>query len=491
MSSSVELPLWMVLLLLGLTLLWLIQHFLLPTARWVLRRRANRLIDEVNTRLALQLPSFKLTRRTVLVDRLSFHPSVIELVDAMSAEQDVPREALMRKVGIYAREIVPAFNALLYFKGAYWLARHVVHALYRVRLGFADDEALKRLGPESSVVFLMNHRSNMDYILATYLAAERTALSYAVGEWARIWPLQQLIRAMGGYFVRRDSGDPLYRRVLECYVQMAALGGVPQAVFPEGKLSRDGKLGKPRLGLLGYMTRGFDPRGARDIVFIPVGINYDRVIEDRSLLRSLNNLPRRSAFFSMGVIVKHCAKALWQTVRGKRYKNGYACVNFGRPVSLRDWMTTRSLDKGELDDVKPLAEDLMQRVGNITPILPVALVSSVLVSDPERRYSSLALKSDVLALLDRLRAGGRRAYIPRNDGDYAVNVGVRMLTLRGALVENDGMFSINQAELPLLAYYANSIAHLLSPAQMLSPSHNKNTQTNATPEGMESVFEAP
>lgn len=461
MSSSVQLPLWLVLVSLGLASLWLIQHFLLPSARWVLRRRANRLIDEVNTRLALRLPSFKLTRRTVLVDRLSFHPRVIELVDEMSEAEDVPREALMRKVGIYAREIVPAFNALVYFKGAYWLARHLVHAFYRVRLGFADDDALKRLGPDSSVVFLMNHRSNMDYILATYLAAERTALSYAVGEWARVWPLQQLIRAMGGYFVRRDSGDPLYRRVLECYVQMAAEGGVPQAVFPEGKLSRDGSLGKARHGLLGYMTRGFDPNGPRDIVFIPVGINYDRVIEDRSLLRTLDKLPRRSTRYALGVIGGYGAKTLWQAIRGKRYRNGYACVNFGHPVSLREWMLERSIQAGELDDVRPLAIDLMQRIGNITPILPVALVTTLVTADPDRTFSTMELKSGVLALLEDLEIRGHKAYIPRGDYNYAVDVGVRMLTLRGALLDQGGLLRANPAEIQLLTYYANSIKHLL------------------------------
>jgi len=463
-SSSVQLPLWLVLASLGLASLWLIQHFLLPTARWVVQRRANRLIDEVNTRLALRLPGFKLTRRSVLVDRLSFHPRVIELVDSMSEAEAVPREALMRKVGIYAREIVPAFNALVYFKGAYWLARHLVHAFYRVRLGFADDEALKRLGPESSVVFLMNHRSNMDYILATYLAAERTALSYAVGEWARIWPLQQLIRAMGGYFVRRDSGDRLYRRVLECYVQMAAEGGVPQAVFPEGKLSRDGSLGKARLGLLGYMTRGFDPQGPRDIVFIPVGINYDRVMEDRSLLRSLDRLPRRSTGYALRIITHYAAKTLWQTIRGRRFRNGYACVNFGHPVSLREWMNERSLKAGEMDDAGPLARDLMQRIGNITPILPVALVTTLVVAEPDRRFSAMELKASVLSLLEDLESRGHKAYIPRGDYNYAVDVGVRMLTLRGALLDESGLLHANPDEMPLLTYYANSIAHLLKKA---------------------------
>ncbi|MFK7855709.1 MAG: 1-acyl-sn-glycerol-3-phosphate acyltransferase [Granulosicoccus sp.] len=462
MGSSIELPIWSVLLGLALASLWLIQHFLLPSARWIVRRRANKLIDEVNTRLALRIPSFKLTRRSVLVDRLNFHPRVVELVDSLAVEQDLPREALMRKVSIYAREIVPAFNALIYFKAAYWVARRLVHALYRVRLGFADDAALKRLGPESSVVFLMNHRSNMDYILATYLAAERTALSYAVGEWARIWPLQQLIRAMGGYFVRRDSGDPLYRRVLECYVQMAAEGGVPQAVFPEGKLTRNGELGEAKLGLLGYITRGFDPAGARDIVFIPVGINYDRVIEDRSLLRSAEKLPRRSLLFSLKTIARYGLKTLWQASRGKRFRNGYACVNFGEPVSLKQWMSEQETTVSELSDVRPLAEDLMQRIGNITPILPVALVTTLFSNQPSRRFSMIELKAEVLNMLERLELQGYRAYIPRGDYNYAVDVGVRMLTLRNILVEKDGMLEAKADEHAIINYYANSIAHLFS-----------------------------
>lgn len=460
-SSNVEIPLWLFLSGLFFASLWLLQHFLLPSARWVIRRRANNLIDEVNNRLALRIPSFKLTQRTVLVDRLIYHPRVIELVDELAIELNEPREVLMKKVGVYAREIVPAFNALVYFKAAYWVARRLVHALYRVRLGFADDAALKKLGPESSVVFLMNHRSNMDYIIATYLAAERTALSYAVGEWARVWPLQQLIRAMGGYFVRRDSGDPLYRRVLECYVQMAAEGGVPQAVFPEGRLSRDGKLAPAKLGLLGYITRNFDPNGVRDIVFIPVGINYDRVIEDRTLLRAAEKRPKRGLIASTAIFTQYFAKSLWQTLLGKRYRNGYACVNFGAPVSLREWMKDRDIQANQMSDIAPLATDLMQRIGNITPILPVALVTTLFSKDTTATYSSLELKAAVLELLNDLEQRGHRAYIPRSDYNYAVDVGVRMLTLRNILEDNEGVFSARPEEHTLLRYYSNSIAHLL------------------------------
>ena len=54
--------------------------------------------------------------------------------------------------------------------------------------------------------------------------------------------LTGFVRSLGAYFVRRNSGDPLYRAVLSRYVQMATESGVPQAVFPEGGLTRDGRL---------------------------------------------------------------------------------------------------------------------------------------------------------------------------------------------------------------------------------------------------------
>src|SRR6185503_6467915 len=174
---------------------------------------------------------------------------------------------------------------------------------------------------------------------------------YAVGEWARIWPLQQLIRSMGAYFVRRNSGDPLYRSVLARYVQMAVEAGVPQAVYPEGGLSADGKLRPPRLGLLDYMAKGFDPAGERDLVFIPVGINYDRVLEDRTLLRKLDaQAPRRGLLYAAARTAVFVAENLWLAATGRWYRFGYACVNFGRPISMREYLAASGADLRKLPD---------------------------------------------------------------------------------------------------------------------------------------------
>ena len=52
-------------------------------------------------------------------------------------------------------------------------------------------------------------------------------------------------------------------------------------------------------------------------------------------------------------------------------------------------------------------------------------------------------------------------YIPRGDQDYAIAVGLRMLTLRRLVTAGDGLYRVKAAEVPLLRYYANSIRHLV------------------------------
>ena len=467
MTQTVSLPLWLVVIA-GLLALWaLIARLLVPGVRWYFRRRANRLIDELNTRLDLKIPPIALTKRHVMIDRLVYDPKVIEEVSQFCEAEGVPRDVAVARVQRYAREVAPAFNAYVYFRVGHWINKRLAERLYRVRLGYADQEALANLDPKASVVFVINHRSNMDYVLVTYLVLQRTALSYAVGEWARVWPLQQLIRALGAYFVRRDSGNPLYRRVLERYVQIAVEGGVTQAVFPEGGLSRDGLMREPRIGLLDYMLRTFDPDGERDIIFIPVALNYDRVLEDRTLLADGDpDAERRSGLTTVKVMFKILARGIKLRLSGQLYRFGYACANFGAPISMRaytrthDWNPRRDSKAERIPKVFELAEHLTAEIGKLIPVLPVSLLAAVMLREPEAWLSEEDLKLRSRALKDNLAKGGAIIYVPREDRDYFVTVGLRMLTLRRLVDEQNGRYRVNPSETRLLRYYANAIAHL-------------------------------
>ena len=468
MTATVAVPVWLLVLIAVLAAWAAYEKLAAPAARWFVASRANRVIDELGERLRIGIRPFQRTRRQALIHRLLTDPKVQQAAEQYAKQNRLPIEASLKLVERYAREIVPAFNAYLYFRLGYWIARRVAQSLYRVRIGYVDSEGLARIEQDSTVVFVMNHRSNMDYVLAGYLAADQAALSYAVGEWARIWPLSALIRAMGAYFVRRNSKDDLYRRVLESYVAAATEAGVPQAVFPEGGLTRDGRMRAPRLGVLDYMLRGFHLDGERDLVFVPLGLNYDRVLEDRSLLLASDpNAPKPGMTRALWTTLRFMLHNLTLMARSEWHRFGYACVNFGTPISMREYCRIHQVDFARLtgadrkQEMAALGQRLMETVGRIVPVVPVALIATVFVRDPEAHCSALELKARVEELLARLEAAGAQVYIPRRDLDYALTVGLRMLTLRHLVDETDGLYRANEPQRPLLAYYANSIAHLL------------------------------
>ena len=162
MTQTVTLPAWLLAILILFAAWAVLDRLLLPGVRWYLRRRINRVIDEINTRLNVEIPAFKLTRRQVLIDRV-FHDSRVQAAAGAQAQAEgAPRSVVLRRVDRYAREIVPSFNAYLYFRVGYWLAKSIARLMYRVRIGYVDEAGLAAVPAGATVVFIMNHRSNMD-----------------------------------------------------------------------------------------------------------------------------------------------------------------------------------------------------------------------------------------------------------------------------------------------------------------------------------------
>ena len=447
MFHTIEIPVWALVLLVAFAAVTFASHFLFPSVRWFFRRRLERAVARLNERLERPIEPFKLARRHDMIQRLIYDPEVLRAVTAHARKEGIPENVAFERARRYAREIVPSFSASLYFGVAIRAARLLSETLYHVRLGHFDEDRLARIDRGATIVFVMNHRSNMDYVLVTWLSAESSALSYAVGEWARVWPLSRMIRAMGAYFIRRRSRGALYRRVLARYVGMATDGGVTQAIFPEGGLSLDGGLQPPRLGLLKYLVEERSP-GERDVVFVPVALNYDRVFEDRLLVAAKQAGGRRFPA-RISVIARFVLWQVWLKLRGRYHRHGHAAVRFGAP---------RSLDAYQRDrpgaGVEGLADELMSRIGGEVPVLPVPLVARALI----RAGGAMDRAALERAVSDMLAA------VPQKDPsigeDDPVMAGLRVLAGRGLVRETGARVEIAKGEEGTVQYYAASIAHL-------------------------------
>lgn len=447
MFREVTLPLWLLVLIVGFAAVTFASHFLFPSVRWFFRKRAERALERLNARLDRPIEWFKLARRQDMVVRLSYDPKVMEAVAEHAAETGVPGAVAFEEARRYAREIVPGFSATMYFGVATRLARRISRGLYRVRIGKVDPALAGNLDRKATVIFVMNHRSNMDYVLVTWLVANRSALSYAVGEWARIWPFSRMIRAMGAYFIRRGSRNTLYRRVLARYVQMATEEGTTQAIFPEGGLSLNGRVGAAKMGLLSYIVTGAGPE--RDVLFVPVGLAYDRVLEDRVLVAAGQAGERK---FRAGLlsILRFVGANLWRKLRGRFKGFGTAAAGFGSPISLKAFMAANPEAPTEA-----LGAHLMAEIEKVVPVLPVPLVAAALRAEPADRT---ALEAGVTALAARLTALGAVLKLPPQGLRQAVEEGLAPLVARG-LVGADLRPTPGSA--PILAYYAASVEQRL------------------------------
>lgn len=444
MTQTVELPLWLFLLILLFAAVTALSHFLIPSVRWFFRRRLERAVARLNKRLTRPIEPFKLARRYDMIQRLIYDPQVTQAIAEHAKAENIPENVAFEKARRYAKEIVPSFSAFTYFSFGTRAARLLATALYDVRTGAENDARLQGVSPDATVVFVMNHRSNMDYVLVTYLAAKSSALSYAVGEWARVWPLSRLIKNMGAYFISRKPRGTLYRKVLARYVQMATQAGVTQAVFPEGGLTVDGKLKPLKVGLLSYVVDGFDP-AKRDIVFVPVAINYDRVLEDRVLIAADQRGDRRFGA-KMSVIMMFILRKLWEKLRGRYTRFGGAAVNFGEPLSLRE----RPVDV----DMELLAADLRARIEAAMPIMFVPLLARVFL-EASAPLTDEALIASVAAILPDYKVAASEC----SDESVSANV-IRartQMSRRGVIEQTSDGWVVVAGERPLLQFYANSL----------------------------------
>ena len=448
MTQTVSMPLWAFILIVLFAGVTFASHFLFPSVRWFFRRRAERVIAKLNERLQRPIEPFKLARRYDMIQRLIYDPQVTQAIVDHARKEQIPENVAFEQAQRYAREIVPGFSATAYFSIGIRLARWLSKSLYRIKLGAFDRKALAEIDPDATVIFVMNHRSNMDYVLVTYLAANAGALSYAVGEWARVWPLAPIIRAMGAYFIRRKSRGALYRKVLARYVQMATRGGVSQAVFPEGGLSLDGKLAPPRLGLLNYVVDDFDP-DEREVIFVPVALNYDRVLEDTILIAADQSGTRRfkpPMLPILGRFLRHVGLRLTGRFRGF----GVASVSFGTPLELSKFHA----DDGS-DSTEAVAEELMQRIAHVMPVTGVPLVAKQILDN--EGADVVALEASVGSGIAALKARGLP--VPQRAPQELVRDALDRLGARRLVRESASGVMVTDIGRCVLTYYAASISH--------------------------------
>jgi glycerol-3-phosphate O-acyltransferase len=438
--------------------------------RRITRRAAVRAVHRFRARI----DRFRLTGKAYISEALIADEAITAAVRLHAEEHGVPAAQVWRRVNTYIDEIVPVFNLLAYYQFGLAASRALLNLFYKLDVRYARRETFDAMPRESIVIYLMNHRSNADYVLAGYALAGQVAISYAVGEWARVFPLEYIFKSFGSYFIRRRYREPLYHTVLERYVQLITRNGVTQGVFPEGGLTRDGKLRPAKIGLLDYaLGVAREPGFAERMYIVPVAINFDRVLEDRSLLRELRAAEgekQTGRFAQLRELSNYTLWNVWRLAarRWKRY--GTAAVVIGEPVPLAPWFRGLerrgrglfTLERAErLGEVQRLADDAMRRIGEIIPVTSVPLVCAALQTFDAEFVTRDALLMRLRELRDSLVHHGRQVMNPEEEIGELFDRAYELLHLRRVIAASGSGYAILPRGRELISYYANSISHLL------------------------------
>jgi len=423
-----------------------------------------------------RIDRFKLTKKPFIRQTLLADEAIADAVREHSRETGIDEPTTWRRVEEYIDEIVPFFNILTYYKFGLVVSRLLLNFFYKVSAEYAEGATRSSLPRDAVVIYLMNHRSNADYVLVGYVLSGQVAISYAVGEWARTFPLEYIFKSFGAYFIRRKYREKLYHTVLERYVQLITSNGVTQGIFLEGGLSRDGKLGKAKIGLLDYVLGvGRDPELRNRLYIVPVAINYDRVLEDRSLLRELDAREGRTRPPHRAQLMEVLRYVWWNSARivarkWKRY--GRAAVVIGEPVAVAPWLDAQdravgnifSIERAErLARIQALSDSVLERIAAIIPVTPVTLACAAVQSFDGDFISHSQLITRMGEMRDVLRELNARVIYSEGSIDEIFDRAWRMLGMRRILVRIGDGYSVLEGNRPLVSYYANSISHLLGP----------------------------
>ena len=324
---------------------------------------------------------------------------------------------------------------------------------------------IKNLSRQGPLVLAPCHKSHIDYLILSYIMHHNNmpCPHIAAGKNLSFWPVGPILRGGGAFFIRRSfKGAKLYSKVFSEYVYKLLEEGFNVEFFIEGGRSRTGKLIQPKLGLLSILLNAFRENACEDMIFVPVYIGYDRVLEESSYLHELEGGKKNPENLRQVIKARKFLK--------KRYGKIY--IRFHEPMSLNDMLAQNGSQIAEMNSKQfnTLVRDLGNRIVNAidgeTVITPHAVVAAAILNSPKQRFSYNHLMTDIDTYMNFLFAiDAKLADTILTDYSHAVDFVIdnylgrkfleRITKDKGAPSE-DTMFMINPSKRPSLEYYKNN-----------------------------------
>lgn len=277
------------------------------------------------------------------------------------------------------KEIAADFNPLA-IKIMSAMLHPVWNSIYDgIEVDIEGLEKVREAARTKRLVIVPSHKSHIDYLVLSYVFYHNGLIPphIAAGVNLSFWPLGPIFRHSGAFFLRRSfSDDPLYAILFRAYLIKLIEEGFPIEFFIEGTRSRTGKLAPPKYGMLDMVVDAFRGGNVKDLVFVPVSVGYEKVIEADSYRKELEGKDKKSE--SLG--------SLLQTTSVLTSKYGRVHVDFGEAIDLGAYLARyhhpdEPIAHNDLrQTVRRLAYQIIHGINDATTVTPSAIVALVMLN---------------------------------------------------------------------------------------------------------------
>ena len=341
-------------------------------------------------------------------------------------------------------------------------------------------DAVTNIAPGQGIVYVPTHRSHIDYLLLSYFLHRKglTPPHIAAGANLNMPLVGSVLRRSGAFFLRRTlKGEPLYAAVFHEYLHLMLTRGFPVEYFIEGGRSRHGRMLSPKAGILGMTINSFIREHRRPLVFVPVYIGYEKLLEGRTYLREIAGKPKQ----------KESLWAILKSVRQLKRVFGRVHLNIGQPLALADfldayrpgWANISVADSGDWarEATRSAAVELATRMNDAVVINPVNLIALALLCTPRHTADEQVLRrllthyQNLLSQVPYSETMVPCTLDPTQIVDYAERLDIvqRIPHPLGDLIR------VAEGEAPLLAYFRNNVLHVFALPALVACllSHNR------------------
>jgi glycerol-3-phosphate O-acyltransferase len=438
----------------------------LPPERTV--RRLSRVLRTHFNRIREAVVGPDLSTRRLLIDKVLASDPVRQAIVDTARRENLKEEDAWKKAHAYAYEVAADYSHPA-VRSASFLLTTVWNRIYRGVLVHHLDK-LKQAAPGFEVIYVPCHRSHMDYLLLSYLLYTKGIVPphIAAGVNLNLPVIGTILRKGGAFFLRRSfRGNALYSAVFSEYVAQLIAGGFSIEYFIEGGRSRTGRLLPPKGGMLAMTLRAFLRDPSRPVLFQPVYIGYEKLMEGRSYLDELTGKPKEK---------ESIWHVLWGIPKVLRSNYGQVVVNFGEPIRLADvlaehapaWDGTPIGEEEKPawlgDAIDTLATKVQININRAADVNPINLLALALLSTPKHAMGEADLLAQI-ALSKTLLA----------DVPYSDRITVTPHTPEQILAHGEDIGMLARTAHPLgdvlhvggdnavlLSYYRNNVIHLFT-----------------------------